>query len=75
MKKKKQNEDFKQAKRTIQKTIKRYRYKSDDGGASVFLFVLLMLSIFTIFHGGYSQNIYEIISGGIVLVFLYFGLR
>ena len=73
---KRKNKDWhlEQAKRTLQKIITT-RYESDDEGVSLFFFFLLIISLGLIIGGGLSKNIPSIISGSILLIFLYFTLK
>lgn len=73
-KRKKKDEDLEQAKRGLQKAIKK-RYESGDGGASLFFFLLFLISLGLIVGGGIVKNIFSILSGTILLIFLYFALN
>jgi len=73
-KRKKKDEDLEQTNRALQKVIKT-TYESNDESASLFIFLLLLVSLGLIIGGGIAKNIFSMLSGTILLIFIYFALK
>ena len=73
MKKTNKNLDLEMKRNAIENIIrKRYKIESGEDG---FITSIFLVSIILIIYGGFSKNIPSILSGTILLIFLYFALE
>ena len=73
-KKNKKNIDLEMKRNAIENIIRK-RYESDEQNSNGFIISIFLVSIILIIYGGFSKNIPSILSGTILLIFLYFALK